>query len=155
VFGCAGSSLSTSCSGTALRTVTSLRPRIQDFASLATLSQEILPWVSLIAGNAEVPRCSTESSQHTDAGGDADDGVRRQPRHPKVLVVIGGLAFAREFGYGTVIPTYLGEPRRTRVVVANWLSLNAPLSVHGPIGKRMRCASHHGIRRDEVRDQRC
>ena len=43
---------------------------------------------------------------------------------PLVLVVLlGVLAFTQEFRYGTVTSTYLGEPRRTRVLVAKWLSL--------------------------------
>ena len=43
---------------------------------------------------------------------------------PLVLVVLlGALAFTQEFRYGTVTSTYLGEPRRTRVLVAKWLSL--------------------------------
>ncbi len=43
---------------------------------------------------------------------------------PLVLVVLfGTLAFTQEFRYGTVTSTYLGEPRRKRVLVAKWLSL--------------------------------
>jgi len=43
---------------------------------------------------------------------------------PEVLVVLlGGLAFTQEFRYGTITSTYLGEPRRTRVLVAKWLSV--------------------------------
>jgi ABC-2 type transport system permease protein len=42
---------------------------------------------------------------------------------PEVWVVLlGGLAFTQEFRYGTITSTYLGEPRRTRVLVAKWLS---------------------------------
>jgi hypothetical protein len=38
---------------------------------------------------------------------------------PEVIVVLlGGLAFTQEFRYGTATSTYLGEPRRTRVLVA-------------------------------------
>ena len=45
---------------------------------------------------------------------------------PLVMVVLlGGLAFTQEFRYGTVTSTYLGEPRRRRVLVAKWLSLTA------------------------------
>jgi ABC-2 type transport system permease protein len=45
---------------------------------------------------------------------------------PQVLVVLlAGLAFTQEFRYGTVTSTYLGEPRRTRILVAKWLSLAA------------------------------
>ena len=43
---------------------------------------------------------------------------------PEVLVVLlGGLAFTQEFRYGTITSTYLGEPRRTRVLIAKWLSV--------------------------------
>jgi len=43
---------------------------------------------------------------------------------PQVLVVLlGALACTQEFRYGTVTSTYLGEPRRTRILVAKWLSL--------------------------------
>jgi ABC-2 type transport system permease protein len=43
---------------------------------------------------------------------------------PEVMVVLlGVLAFTQEFRYGTATSTYLGEPRRTRVLVAKWLSL--------------------------------
>jgi ABC-2 type transport system permease protein len=42
---------------------------------------------------------------------------------PEVLVVLlGGLAFTQEFRYGLATSTYLGEPRRARVLVAKWLS---------------------------------
>lgn len=39
------------------------------------------------------------------------------------VVLLGGLAYTQEFRYGTATPTYLGEPRRARVLVAKWLSL--------------------------------
>ena len=43
---------------------------------------------------------------------------------PEVLIVLlGGLAFTQEFRYGTVTSTYLAEPRRTRVLVAKWLTM--------------------------------
>ena len=43
---------------------------------------------------------------------------------PEVMVVLlGVLAFTQEFRYGTATSTYLGEPRRTRVLVAKWLSV--------------------------------
>lgn len=42
---------------------------------------------------------------------------------PLVLVVLlGTLAYTQEFRYGTATSTYLVEPRRTRVLVAKWLS---------------------------------
>jgi ABC-2 type transport system permease protein len=42
---------------------------------------------------------------------------------PLVLVLLlGGIAFTQEFRYGTVTPTYLVEPRRTRILVAKVLS---------------------------------
>jgi ABC-2 type transport system permease protein len=45
---------------------------------------------------------------------------------PQVLIVLlGGMAFTQEFRYGTVTSTYLGEPRRTRILVAKMLSLAA------------------------------
>jgi ABC-type transport system involved in multi-copper enzyme maturation permease subunit len=40
-----------------------------------------------------------------------------------MMTLLGVLAFTQEFRYGTVTSTYLGEPRRTRVLVAKWLSL--------------------------------
>jgi ABC-2 type transport system permease protein len=43
---------------------------------------------------------------------------------PLVLVVLlGGVAFTQEFRYGTVTSTYLIEPRRTRVLVAKWVTV--------------------------------
>jgi ABC-2 type transport system permease protein len=58
------------------------------------------------------------------------------------MVLLGGLAFTQEFRYGTVTLTYLGEPRRHRVLVAKWLSLAlastaitaASLAVSVPVG---------------------
>jgi len=42
---------------------------------------------------------------------------------PLVLVVLlGALACTQEFRYGTATSTFLGEPRRTRVLLAKWLS---------------------------------
>ncbi len=42
---------------------------------------------------------------------------------PEVLMVLlGGLAMTQEFRYGTATTTYLGEPRRRRVLVAKWAS---------------------------------
>jgi ABC-2 type transport system permease protein len=43
---------------------------------------------------------------------------------PQVLMLLlGALVFTQEFRYGTVTSTYLGEPRRTRILVAKWLAL--------------------------------
>ncbi|WP_353950167.1 hypothetical protein V6K52_10990 [Knoellia sp. S7-12] len=43
---------------------------------------------------------------------------------PQVLMtLLGVLAFTQEFRYGTITSTYLGEPRRMRVLVAKGLSL--------------------------------
>jgi ABC-2 type transport system permease protein len=43
---------------------------------------------------------------------------------PQLLMVLfGTLAVTQEFRYGTVTSTYLGEPRRTCVLVAKWLSM--------------------------------
>jgi ABC-type transport system involved in multi-copper enzyme maturation permease subunit len=43
---------------------------------------------------------------------------------PQLLMVLfGTLAVTQEFRYGTITSTYLGEPRRTRVLVAKWMSL--------------------------------
>jgi ABC-2 type transport system permease protein len=39
------------------------------------------------------------------------------------MVLLGGLAFTQEFRYGTATATYLGEPRRIRILLAKWLSL--------------------------------
>ena len=45
---------------------------------------------------------------------------------PEVFIVLlGGLAFTQEFRYGTATATYLGEPRRGRVLLAKWLSVSA------------------------------
>jgi ABC-type transport system involved in multi-copper enzyme maturation permease subunit len=40
-----------------------------------------------------------------------------------MMVLLGVLAVTQEFRYGTATSTYLVEPRRTRVLVAKWLSL--------------------------------
>jgi ABC-type transport system involved in multi-copper enzyme maturation permease subunit len=62
---------------------------------------------------------------------------------PQVLItLLGVLAFTQEFRYGTASSTYLIEPRRTRVLVAKWLSLvlasgvltTATLAVAVPFG---------------------
>jgi hypothetical protein len=43
---------------------------------------------------------------------------------PQVMMaLLGVLAFTQEFRYGTASSTYLIEPRRSRVLVAKWLSL--------------------------------
>ena len=34
------------------------------------------------------------------------------------MALVGVLAFTQEFRYGTITSTYLGEPRRPRVLVA-------------------------------------
>ena len=39
------------------------------------------------------------------------------------MVLYGTLAFTQEFRYGTITSTYLGEPRRIRLLVAKWLAL--------------------------------
>jgi ABC-type transport system involved in multi-copper enzyme maturation permease subunit len=41
----------------------------------------------------------------------------------KQVMLLGVLAVTQEFRYGTATSTYLVEPRRTRVLVAKWLSL--------------------------------
>lgn len=40
-----------------------------------------------------------------------------------VMLLLGAMVFTQEFRYGTVTSTYLGEPRRTRILVAKWLAL--------------------------------
>ncbi|MEO7268616.1 MAG: ABC transporter permease [Knoellia sp.] len=40
-----------------------------------------------------------------------------------LMALLGVLAFTQEFRYGTITSTYLGEPRRSRVLVAKGLSL--------------------------------
>jgi ABC-type transport system involved in multi-copper enzyme maturation permease subunit len=40
-----------------------------------------------------------------------------------MMALLGLLACTQEFRYGTASSTYLSEPRRTRVLVAKWLSL--------------------------------
>jgi ABC-2 type transport system permease protein len=40
-----------------------------------------------------------------------------------LMLLLGGVAFTQEFRYGTVTSTYLVEPRRTRTLVAKWVSL--------------------------------
>ena len=40
-----------------------------------------------------------------------------------LMALLGVLAFTQEFRYGTITSTYLGEPRRIRVLVAKALSL--------------------------------
>ena len=43
---------------------------------------------------------------------------------PQLLMVLfGTLAVTQEFRYDTITSTYLSEPRRTRVLVAKWMSL--------------------------------
>ena len=43
---------------------------------------------------------------------------------PQILMVLyGTIAFTQEFRYGTITSAYLGEPRRSRVLVAKWLAL--------------------------------
>jgi ABC-2 type transport system permease protein len=49
---------------------------------------------------------------------------------PQVLaVLLGSFAFTQEFRYGTITSTYLGEPRRARVLVAKWLTLTLASAV--------------------------
>ena len=59
--------------------------------------------------------------------GDPDllaDAVATSFGVPQLLMVLfGTLAFTQEFRYGTITSTYLGEPRRTRVLLAKWMSL--------------------------------
>jgi len=44
---------------------------------------------------------------------------------PQVMMaLLGVLACTQEFRYGTITSTYLGEPRRTRVLVAKWVSMS-------------------------------
>lgn len=58
------------------------------------------------------------------------------------MVLLGGIAFTQEFRYGTATATYLGEPRRSRVLLAKWLTLalastvitGASLVVAVPVG---------------------
>ena len=40
-----------------------------------------------------------------------------------LMALLGVLAFTQEFRYGTITSTYLGEPRRARVLIAKVLSL--------------------------------
>jgi ABC-2 type transport system permease protein len=40
-----------------------------------------------------------------------------------LVVLLGGLAVTQEYRYGTVTSTYLGEPRRLRILLAKWLTM--------------------------------
>ncbi|HSV37490.1 MAG TPA: ABC transporter permease subunit [Nocardioidaceae bacterium] len=43
---------------------------------------------------------------------------------PQLLMVLyGTIAVTQEFRYGTITSTYLGEPRRSRILVAKWIAL--------------------------------
>jgi ABC-2 type transport system permease protein len=42
-----------------------------------------------------------------------------------MAVLLGEIAFTQEFRYGTVTLTYLGEPRRARILFAKWLAAAA------------------------------
>jgi ABC-2 type transport system permease protein len=65
---------------------------------------------------------------------------------PEVLMVLlGGLTVTQEFRHSTATATYLGEPRRHRVLLAKWLSMalsstlitSASLIVSVPIGSAL------------------
>ena len=74
---------------------------------------------------AEVPKVgAAEAALSLDDPGLLADVVATCFGVPQVLMVLyGTLAFTQEFRYGTITSTYLGEPRRTRVLVAKWLAL--------------------------------
>lgn len=40
-----------------------------------------------------------------------------------LVVLLGGLAVTQEYRYGTATSTYLGEPRRVRILLAKWLTM--------------------------------
>lgn len=40
-----------------------------------------------------------------------------------LMLLLGGVAVTQEFRYGTVTSTYLVEPRRTRILLAKWVTL--------------------------------
>ncbi len=85
---------------------------------LATLALEALTvTVSVPEAGAENPPVSLDDPSLLAVAVGNSFGV------PLVLMVLlGGIAFTQEFRYGTATPTYLVEPRRTRILVAKWLS---------------------------------
>jgi ABC-2 type transport system permease protein len=80
--------------------------------------------VALTAGS-EVPTVGgAEGWLSLDDPGLLADVVAASFGVPQVLMVLyGTLAFTQEFRYGTITSTYLGEPRRSRVLVAKWIAL--------------------------------
>jgi ABC-2 type transport system permease protein len=86
---------------------------------LATLGFVALTTVVSIpkAGNESAPIPLDDSGLLTGAVG-SSFGVPQV-----VMLLIGAMVVTQEFRYGTVTSTYLGEPRRTRILVAKWLAL--------------------------------
>ena len=60
------------------------------------------------------------------------------------MVLLGTLSFTQEFRYGTVTATYLGEPRRPRILVAKLVSL-AMLSVVATVGTLVLAVAVSGV----------
>jgi ABC-2 type transport system permease protein len=96
-----------------LRTRTTAGLLLATFALVALTSTVSIPKVG--AENAPVP---------LDDPGLLASTVGSSFGVPEVLIVLlGSLAFTQEFRYGTVTSTYLGEPRRARILAAKWVSL--------------------------------
>lgn len=83
-----------------------------------------LAMVALTVG-VSIPKAGAENPPvPLDAPGVLADAVGTGLLIPQVLVMLlGVLAVTQEFRYGTATSTYLVEPRRTRVLVAKWVTL--------------------------------
>ena len=104
-----------------------LHAELLKLRSTRTTAGLLLATLGLVALTvaAEVPNAGGgETALSLDDPGLLADVVATTYGIPQlVMVLFGTLAFTQEFRYGTVTSTYLGEPRRTRVMVAKWLSL--------------------------------
>lgn len=98
--------------------------KLRSTRTTAGLLLATLGLVALTVGS-EVPTAgATEEWLSLDDPGLLADVVATSFGVPQVLMVLyGTLAFTQEFRYGTITSTYLGEPRRSRVLVAKWVSL--------------------------------
>ncbi len=119
-------------------------------AELRKLTSTKMPWafltvlVAIAAINAVAVVFGTDMDGSKTFIATADDQRSLMAFAANAMMIaglFGAIAVAREYGHGTVVPTFLVEPRRTRAVGAQFTSVSLGGAVLGFVGAALTVAA--------------
>jgi len=119
-------------------------------AELRKLTSTKMPWaflavlVAIAAINAVAVVFGTDMDGSKTFIATADDQRSLMAFAANAMMIaglFGAIAVAREYGHGTVVPTFLVEPRRTRAVGAQFTSVSLGGAVFGFVGAALTVAA--------------